>query len=43
MTIKVTMAIHWQALILWRKGAQYVRRLPHKLKFTVGKSDTNEQ
>jgi DUF1365 family protein len=43
MTIKVMTAIHWQALILWRKGAQYVRRLPHKLKFTVGKSDTNEQ
>lgn len=36
MTLKVMASIHWQALLLWRKGAQFFRRAPHQLSTTTG-------
>jgi len=35
MTVKVIVAIHWQALRLWRKGARLHTRLPHRLDASV--------
>ena len=39
MTLKVMAGIHWEALHLWRKGAQYFRRKPHSLTLSTGHTD----